>query len=77
METSDPAEFWREIRSLLGSGGDMTEYIDRDDWFNHFNNLDKILKKLDLALNKQTAGKYVAAVVSKIAPISELGVVQL
>ena len=39
LETSDPAEFWREIRSLLGSGADMTEYIDRDDWFNHFNNL--------------------------------------
>ena len=39
LETSDPAGFWKEIKSLLNPNNDMTEYIDKDDWFSHFNNL--------------------------------------
>ena len=39
LETSDPATFWKEIKSLLNPNNDMTECIDKDDWFNHFNNL--------------------------------------
>ena len=39
LETSDPAAFWKEIKSLLNPNNDMTEYIDKDDWYSHFNNL--------------------------------------
>ena len=39
LETSDPSTFWKELKSLINPNNDFTEYIEKNDWFNHFNEL--------------------------------------
>ena len=39
LESSDPSTFWRDLKLLLNPKNDVSEYIDKNDWFNHFNEL--------------------------------------
>ena len=39
LENSDPKSFWKDLKSLINPNNDMTEYIDRNEWYNHFNEL--------------------------------------
>ena len=39
LESADPATFWKELKSLLNPNNDVSEFIGKNDWFNHFNEL--------------------------------------
>ena len=39
LENSDPKSFWKDLKSLINPNSDMTEYIEKNEWFNHFNEL--------------------------------------
>ena len=39
LGNSDPKSFWKDLKSLINPNSDMTECIDKNDWFNHFNEL--------------------------------------
>ena len=39
LESLDPKNFWKELKSIISPKNDAVEMIDKDEWFSHFNRL--------------------------------------